>query len=228
MPSFQRVIAKGKNGKSVAVNGKTRNSIPRLSFIRICKEENGDCRKISQRLYGDEKHANQVSLRYENLVKKGIDLPKMIFVKLRTHVPVTPEMQRKLVEQWNLLKGDTKAVATKLGISTATVYSWVKKFDYLSFKANVLKRAMKNHEDYNEFTQEEKDIALEEAENELMEEGTFNSIVCEKKAGKRGKKSSEVSGSIISDIEDLLANLDEEENEEEEETLEEKIEEVIG
>lgn len=211
MASFTRCIGSAKNGKKIGVNGKSRTSIPRATFIRICGEENGDCRKISQRLYGDEKHANQVSLRYENLVKKGVQLPPMVFVKLRKHVPMTPELQRKLASEWNRLQGDTTKVAKSLGISTATVYSWIKKFDYLYFRKNV------------EIIAKKFGITLEEAEQKLMEKGTFVSNLCEKKVGKRGRQSS-ITADVVEDIEsemgDLLESfeedfMDDEENEEE-------------
>lgn len=220
MASFTRVIGKGKNGKKMDVSGKTRNTIPRATFVRICREQDGDCRKISQILYGNEKKANQVSLRYESLVKKGETLPKMIFVKLRTHVEVTPQMQVKLAAEWNRLNGDTKKVAESLGISTATVYTWIKKFDYLYFKKNVEIIAKKTNENWDEMSPAEKQNALKEAEDFLMEKGTFVSNLCEKKVGKRGKSASELNTDVIGDIEgeidSLLESLMEEENEEEE------------
>lgn len=234
MASFTRVIGKGKNGKKINVNGKSRETIARETFIRICKENNGDCRQISKALYGSEKKANQVSLRYESLVKKGVDLPKMIFVKLRTHVEVTPEMQRKLASEWNRLQGDTAKVAKSLGISTATVYSWIRKFDYLYFKKNVEIVAKKMNEDnWDEMSQEDKTLALKEAEEFLMEKGTFISNLCEKKVGKRGKSASELNMDVIGDIEgqvdELLESLLEEDEEQSpEEKMEEKLNEVLG
>lgn len=238
MASFTRIIGKGKNGKKINVNGKSRETIARDTFIRICREQNGDCRKISNVLYGNEKKANQVSLRYENLVKKGVELPKMIFTKLRSHVEMTPELQRKLASEWNRLQGDTGKVAKSLGISTATVYSWIRKFDYLYFRKNVEIVAKKMNENWNELSQEEKTLALKEAEEFLMEKGTFVSNLCEKKVGKRGKSAAELNMDVIGDIEgqvdELLESLLEEENEDEEEEqtqeekMEEKLNEVLG
>ena len=235
MASFTRVIGKGKNGQKISVNGKTRNTIKTESFERICREQNGDCKKISQVLYGSEKKANQVALRYASRVKKGSDLPKMIFVKSRTHVDMTPELQRKLAAEWNRLSGDTAKVAKSLGISTATVYSWIRKFDYLYFRKNVEIVAKKMNENWDEMSQEDKTLALKEAEEFLMEKGTFVSNLCEKKVGKRGKSAAELNMDVIGDIEgqvdELLESLlmeDGEENEDEEQTAEEKMEEKLN
>lgn len=213
MASFTRVIGKGKNGQKVAVNGKTRNTILTSTFERICREENGDCKKISTRLYGSEKKAGQVALRYASRVKKGVDLPPMVFVKSRKHVPMTPELQRKLASEWNRLQGDTTKVAKSLGISTATVYTWIKKFDFLYFKKNVAIIA------------EKFGLTLEEAEQKLLEKGSFVSNLCEKKVGKRGRQSS-ITEDIVGDIENEMGDLLESFEEEfmEDEDCEENVE----
>lgn len=192
MASFTRVIGKGKNGKTLSVAGKTRNTVPRNTFIRICRENNGDVRKIAEIL---DQPANSVKMRYENLLHKGESLPKMQFVQLRKHVEVTPELQRRIATEWNASSGDTKKVANKLGISTATVYSWIKKFDRIYFQKNI------------DMVAEKLGITKEEAEAKLLEKGTFVSPLCEKKVGQRGKKSAEIVESAIFDIEADLEEL---------------------
>lgn len=204
MATFQRVmrVKSSGHGNSTGKDGKTRGKkIPRETFIRIAKENNGDIRKISEILYGEEKgklYAAATKNRYESLSKE-VTLPPMNFVQLRKHTGMTPALQKKLITEWQNSKGDANKVAKKLGVSAQTVVGWIKKFDEVFLEKNIA-AIMKEFDC-------DRETALDKMSDE---EGniSFVSPLYEKKKGTRGKKASELDASVLSEIADITEGIE--------------------
>lgn len=214
MASFQRLVSRGKNGKTVSSSGRTRNTVPQLTFVRIATEQNGDIRKIADVL---GQPVASTKGRYENLQKKGIKLPPMNYVVLRQHTEMTSRLQAKLISSWQNNKGDAKNVADELGVSVATVVNWIKKFDEVYLEKNI------------EILMEKFDISREEALDKMSDKNgniMFHSPLYEKQSsGQRGRSAAELDLSVLEDIssgleENLLSDIERKEKEREEKLAE--------
>jgi len=215
MASFIKMVQSGKNGKSTDVNGKRKNRVSVLTFVQYAKECNGDIRKMA-----DENHLNQpaqaVLGRYKNLLKKGMELPKYTFVKLREHTEFTPEMLSRGIQLWNDSKGDAKFVADKLGVSVQTLTNWIKKLDKECFEKNIL------------YIRQKYGVDREEAINMLEKQGGYVSLTCEKKVSPRGKQAAKLDSKVTEGLDALIeSELENMMSSSEEKTGEEKLLEVM-
>lgn len=224
MASFTRVISKksGNHGNKVSVDGKVRGKkIPQATFVRIAKENNGDIRKISDILFGEEKgklYANTTKQRYEKL-QEEYNLPPMVFKQLRKHTEMTPQLQKQMISAWQKFQGDATKVAETIGVSAQTIVSWVAKFDKLYFERNI-SAVMEKFE----CSREEALDKMTDAEGNV----SFVTPLYEKKIKPRGKKSANLETSVLEDIEIDVENLlnEVEERSEEKEELEKEMEEL--
>lgn len=211
--SFLKPRAKGRNGKSVGVDGKTRNRITREEFARVAFECNGDVVKMAEESNLDQPKA-AVKQRYENLVKAGFQLenkslPPMIYTTERTHTTIDNKMLCKLAVEWNKSGGDAEYVADSIGCSVATVLLKIKKLDE-QYEKIYFKKLVADY--INKEMDEEE--AKKQANLDIEEDG-FESPLCPRKVGQRGRQGVPIDNSIISSINDLLKDVEVPEIEEE-------------
>lgn len=215
MASFVKMIVSGKNGKSTDVNGKRKSRVSVATFVHIAKECNGDIRKMAEE-HNLNQPAQAVLGRYKNLLKKGVELPKYTFVKLREHTEFTPEMLQKGIQLWNDSKGDAKYVAETLGVSVQTLTNWIKKLDKECLEKNIL------------YIRQKHNVDREEAINMLEKQGGYVSLTCEKKVSPRGKQAAKLDSKITEGLDSLIeSELENMMNSPEEKTGEEKLLDVM-
>jgi hypothetical protein len=198
---------KGRNGKSVGVDGKTRNRITKEQFATVAFQCNGDVRKMAE-----EHNLNQppqaIKSRYQNLVKKDFQLenkslPEMVFKVERTHTSIDRTKLIEIAKLWNSSGGDAEFVAEKIGCSLATVLAKIRKLDDIFYAKQFAKFVEEMKNDNPGITDEDAD---ELAQDKIDTEG-FETPLCNRKVSQRGRASVAIDEDLLADINSLLENV---------------------